>query len=392
MSIELYDYQKEAIKNMHTGCILNGGVGSGKSRTSLAYFFTKMGGQLKPFKKPEICKKLYIITTAKKRDSLEWEEELCLFCLDDVVIDSWNNIKKYENVLYGFFIFDEDRVCGKGAWVKSFLKIAGTGKNDWIILSATPGDTWSDYIPVFIANGFYRNRTEFNLKHVVWDRYTRYPKVSQYLHQGQLLAYRKKILVNMDFVRTTVAHHENVKCNYDAFTYKQVFRDRFDIFNNKPITDAAGLCYCLRRIVNSDPSRVSFVIDKAATAKRIIVFYNYNYELDILKEALNEGFNIAEWNGHKHEEIPDTDNWVYLVQYGAGAEGWNCIKSDTIIFYSQSYSYKQTVQAAGRIDRVNTPYHDLFYYHLKSTASIDIAIKRALDKKKHFNESDFVKF
>jgi len=390
MSIELYDYQKEAIKNMHTGCILNGGVGSGKSRTALAYFFTKMGGQLKPFKKPDRCKKLYIITTAKKRDSLEWEEELCLFLLDDVVIDSWNNIKKYENVKYAFFIFDEDRVCGKGAWVKSFLKIAGTGKNDWIILSATPGDTWSDYIPVFIANGFYRNRTEFNQKHVVWDRYSRYPKVSQYLHQGQLIAYRKKILVSMDFVRTTVAHHENIKCSYDAFMYKQVLRDRFDVFKNKPITDASKLCYCLRRVVNSDPSRVGFVMDMAIKNKKIIVFYNYNYELDQLKEALCK-FNVAEWNGHKHEEIPDGDEWVYLVQYGAGAEGWNCIKTDTIIFYSQSYSYKHTAQAAGRIDRVNTPYHDLYYYHLYSTSSIDIAIKKALSKKKKFNESDFVK-
>lgn len=391
MSIELYDYQKEALDKIHTGCILNGGVGSGKSRTALAYFFTKMEGQLKPFKKPKRCKKLYIITTAKKRDSLEWEEELCLFLLDDVVIDSWNNIKKYENVKYAFFIFDEDRVCGKGAWVKSFLKITAGGYNDWIILSATPGDTWSDYIPVFIANGFYKNRTEFNLKHVVWDRYTRYPKVSQYLHQGQLIAYRKKILVNMDFDRKTVPHHEEIMCGYDRFTYKQVFRDRFDIFENKPITDAAGLCYCLRRVVNSDPSRVSFVIDKAATTKRIIVFYNYNYELDQLKEALC-GFTVAEWNGHKHEEIPDGDEWIYLVQYGAGAEGWNCIRSDTIIFYSQSYSYKQTAQAAGRIDRVNTPYHDLYYYHLSSTSSIDIAIKKALSRKKRFNESDFVKF
>ena len=387
--IKLYGYQEQALGKMHNGCILNGGVGSGKSRTSLAYYFLRMGGSIEPYEHMHNQKPLYIITTAKKRDSGEWIDEILPFKIDNYTVDSWNNIKKYAEVKDAFFIFDEDRVCGKGAWVKAFLKIT-RNNNEWIILSATPGDSWEDYAPVFIANGFYRNRTEFNQKHILWSPYcSKYPKICGYIHTGMLQGYRRKILVNMDYERKTKANHIDIWCDYDPVMYKQICKDRWNVFKEEPITDAGGLCYCLRQCVNSNPDRVAFVLKKASEVGKVIVFYNYNYELDILKEALH-GYNIAEWNGHRHEPIPDTDSWVYLVQYSAGAEGWNCILTDTIIFFSQSYSYKQTIQAAGRIDRLNTPYTELYYYHLISHSGIDIAIRRALNKKKNFNEKDFV--
>lgn len=403
MAIPLYDYQLDAVKRMKNGCILCGGVGSGKSRTSLAYYYVQNGGGVDtedfvPMKNP---RDLYIITTAMKRDKLEWDEELVPFLLsvkpevnyytNNVVIDSWNNIKKYSNVNGAFFIFDEDRVCGSGAWVKAFLKIAK--RNKWIILSATPGDTWSDYIPVFIANGFYKNRTEFSQEHIVYSRFSKYPKIDRYLGTGKLVRLRNDILVDMDFKRPTTAHHEDVYCEYDIPLYKSAMRTRWDPYKNEPIQQASGLCYVLRRIVNEDESRQVALCEIFEKHPRIIVFYNFDYELDILK-GIHYGnkVKVAEWNGHAHQPIPDSKSWVYLVQYTAGAEGWSSIKTDTIVFFSQNYSYKIMQQASGRIDRLNTPFRDLYYYHLKSRASIDIAIGKALKEKKQFNESRFVKW
>ena len=404
MGIELRPYQLEAVKRMRNGCILCGGVGSGKSRTALAYYFIKNGGDINPkkyipMKNP---KDLYIITTARKRDTLEWEGEFSPFLIstneevnyydNKVVIDSWNNIKKYVDVTDAFFIFDEQRVVGSGAWVKSFLKI--TKHNNWILLSATPGDSWQDYIPVFVANGFYKNRTEFIREHVVYSRFTKYPKIDRYLNTGRLIRLRNRILVDMDFKRQTIPHHEDVYCSYDILTYKSIGKDRWNPYKNEPIVNASELCYTWRKLVNSDESRQTALLDICADHPRVIVFYNFDYELDILKSLvyINDGdaMDIAEWNGHKHQEIPKTDKWVYLVQYTAGCEGWNCIRTDTIVFYSQNYSYKVLEQARGRIDRMNTPYINLYYYHLKSRSSIDIAISRALKNKKNFNEMRFV--
>lgn len=410
MGLKLRDYQVEAIQRMKDGCILCGGVGSGKSRTALAYYFFENGGGFLenvsgddyiPMSDPPMD--LYIITTARKRDTLEWEGEMSVFLLstnpevslysNKVIVDSWNNIEKYSDAKNSFFIFDEQRLVSMGAWSKSFLKIAKN--NRWILLSATPGDKWSDYIPVFIANGFYKNKSEFIREHVVYSRFSKYPKIDRYLNTGRLVRLRNSILVNMDFKRQTVSHHEDIYVNYDIQKYKNVIRNRWDPYKNEPIQQAGGLCYTLRRVVNEDESRQVALLELFEKHQKMIIFYNFDYELDILKSIFIPGladskfFELAEWNGHKHQPVPETESWVYLVQYTAGAEGWNCVKTDTIVFYSQNYSYKIMRQSAGRIDRLNTPYTDLYYYHLKSKSGIDLAISKALRDKKKFNEIKF---
>lgn len=403
--MKLRDYQIDAVKNMKNGCILNGGVGSGKSLTSLSYYYLKNSGDEKFLKGGKYVqmsdppKDLYIITTARKRDTLEWEGELAPFLLsvhDDkniysnkVIIDSWNNIQKYKDVKNSFFIFDEQRVVGSGAWVKAFLKIAKF--NEWILLSATPGDTWMDYIPVFLANGFYKNKTEFMREHVVYSRFCKYPKVDRYINTGRLLRLRREILIDMNFKRETVQHHEDIYVKYDVKMYKDIMKRRWDIWKDEPITNASGLCYALRKVVNTHQSRLDALLDIFSRHNKIIVFYNFDYELEILKDIYyGRDVKVAEWNGHKHESIPKSKKWVYLVQYTAGAEGWNCIETDTIVFFSQNYSYKIMHQSAGRIDRLNTPFKDLYYYHLKTHSGIDLAISRAIKSKKKFNEKAFV--
>ena len=399
---KLRDHQQKELAKMHNGCILCGGTGSGKSVTSLAYYFKGCGGQVIPtIGKMKNPKDLYVITTARKRDSGEWLGDMSHFLISPyeectpykmkVVIDSWNNIKKYDEVTNAFFIFDEQRVVGYGSWTKSFLKIAKN--NEWILLSATPGDTYSDYMPVFIANGFYKNKTEFTREHCVYNRYSKFPQIERYINTGRLNRLRRIVLVDMPYEKPAEQHHFDIFCDYDKLAYKELCRTRFNIDTGEPIENASEFCYELRKICNSDISRINFVLDMHKKVDRIIIFYNFDYELEALLNApYDDGVVVAQWNGHIHEEVPrKCSRWIYLVQYAAGAEAWNCILTDTMIFYSQNYSYKMTTQAAGRIDRLTTPYSDLNYYHLKSKSGIDLAISKSLSEKKKFNETKFDK-
>jgi hypothetical protein len=382
--MELKEHQKKALKQLGNGKILWGGVGSGKSRVAVAYYETEQRD-----------KDVYVITTAKKRDTLDWEGEFASIGVGKerdatlhgvLTIDSWNNIDKYSEVTDAFFIFDEQRLVGKGSWVKSFLKIAKS--NRWILLSATPGDTYMDYIPVFIANGFFKNRTAFINEHVVYMPFSKFPKVKNYLNRPRLDKLRNQILVHMPYPKTTVRHTITRLVEYNEELLQHVLKNRWHIYQNRPIRDITELFSVLRRVINSDPSRVRAVRELLNEHPKIVIFYNFNYELEAL-QALADQTTVAEWNGHKHEEIPNTDSWVYLVQYVAGSEGWNCVETDTVIFYSLTYSYKNWEQAHGRIDRLNTPFVNLYYYTFRAKNIVDSAIWRSLKAKKNFNIARF---
>ena len=401
----LYPDQREALKKMFDGCVLNGTVGSGKSRTGIYYYFSKYGGSIEnqvytPMRPhpPD----LYIFTTAKKVHDLEFEEELVPFMLypdkktgktqlygNKVVIASWNVIKKYANVTGAFIIFDENKINGKGAWAKTFLKL--TKNNEWILLSASNGDRWQDYETLFVAEGFFRTRSEFRERHLIYNQYSKFPDVTGYRDETRLFRLRDRILIDMDFKRHTTPHHEDIFVDYDKEKYREAMRKRWDPYKNEPISQASVLCYILRRIVNEDESRQTKLIEILEDHPKAIIFYNFDYELDILLNlGYEEGTVVAQYNGHKHEPLPKTKTWTYLVNYGSGAEGWNCLTTDTIIFYSQQYSYKTLEQAQGRIDRLNSPFIDLYYYHIKSRSGIDLAISKALKEKKQFNEKRWV--
>lgn len=526
--VELDSAQVTAIRELRNGKILCGEPGSGKSRAALAYFFKENGGYLNALDdrngvancgngvlitRPDwvigdddgLMKwnpmDLYIITTAKKRDDMEWEAEMLPFLMQKgdfrrceacgegdfkhdestgggfshgdelekgdfsraeggiagdsvtnvthkdsfltdlvlscsvsdfsgvesekiskndekndlracflgnfaryshkVVVDSWNNIKKYVGVRGAFFIFDEQRVVGYGAWSRAFIKI--TRANKWILLSATPGDTWSDYISVFIANNFYHSKKEFLDEHAIWSRWAKYPKIENYRGVGRLLAQRNDILIKMPVKKDTTRDRIYLECGYDKVVYRRIFKDRWNPFDDIPIEQPSQMCYLLRRVVNSDQSRIDTVKELIRRHKKLIIFYNFDYELEILKRCCSSmGRQYWQWNGKVHERIVkdisessgddsrgSSEGWVYIVQYTAGCEGWNCIETNVIVFYSLSYSYRQTVQAEGRIDRRNTSFKQLFYYFLVSYSSIDISIKKALNQKKNFNENDF---
>lgn len=402
MTVELYPHQRKAVEELSHGKVLVGGVGSGKTLTALVYYVEKvLGGTVGDTSTMLTGKPLYVFTTARKRDEGDWQADALKVGLrgllgplkgisgayPSVVVDSYNNIGKYEDVKGAFIILDEQRMVGSGSWVKTFLNLAK--HNDWIMLSATPGDRWEDYIPVFIANGFYKNRTEFKREHIIYDTHTKYPKVLRYISTGRLLKYRNKILVPMHHERHTKRHLIVKDVSYDKDLYWRVSKKRWNPYSEEPIKNISELAYVKRRVSNSDNSRLDFVKEIMKKHARLIIFYNFDYELETLR-TLSEFRTVREWNGYKHEQVPNESKWIYLVQYMSGAEAWNCVTTNAIVFYSQTYSYRAFEQSQGRIDRLNTPYTDLYYYILKSRSPIDSAIFKALSEKKSFNEKSFL--
>ena len=378
--VELREHQQEAVDSLDNGRILYGGVGAGKSLTALAYYMKK-----------EAPKDVYVITTAKKRDSLEWHGEAAKYGIGEagatvagvLCVDSWHNIARYESVRDAFFIFDEQRLSGHGAWVKSFFKIAKA--NRWILLTATPGDTWIDYAPVFIANGWYKNFHDFKLRHVVYRPYVKFPSILRYVATDRLETLRNEILVEMPYMSHATRMENWLDMGYDRAWWDVITKNRWNPWTDQPIRDASEFFRLMRRLVNSDPSRLEMVKNLMRCHPKLVVFYNFDYELELLR-TLSEHGNVAEWNGHNHEPIPTTDNWVYLVQYQSGSEGWNCSETDAMVLYSLTYSYKNFRQSLGRIDRMDSPFEILYYYFLVSDALIDRKIREALAEKRDFNE------
>ena len=402
LSRELRPHQQEALEKIRNGSVVNGGVGSGKTLVSLAYYVQEVcKGTLDRSEPMANPKPLIVITTAKKRDDLDWESEalfLGLFTDPEVsyggqefIVDSWNNIKKYVDRTDAFFIFDEQKVVGSGVWVKSFLKIVKN--NEWILLSATPADTWIDYVPLFIAHGFYRNRTDFIENHVIWTFHGKYRKIRGFYGVRHLEKHRDQILVEMPFERHTTRHLIAEPVAYDADLFNAVWRKRWNVYTNEPLIDVAEMHRIGRRVVNEDPSRLTKIEKLSLKHPRLIIFYTFDYELELLRTLLCRlDIPVAEWNGHRHEPIPETERWLYLVQYQAGSEGWNCTTTNAVVYYSLTYSHKIFEQSQGRIDRLDSPFEDLYYYVLISDSKIDKLIWKSLVAKKNFHEGRNTKF
>lgn len=376
MAVTFKDYQKRAINQMHNGCILCGGVGAGKSLTSLGYI-----------DKVYPSGTVYIITPARKRNTGEWFDDIRKNDMDETrfVVDSWNNLSKYKDVKDAFFLFDEQKVSGKGTWAKSLIRIAKS--NQWILLSATPGDTYDDYATVLIANGFVRNRTTWYDEYCV-TKSQPFFHIVDHKNKDVIDMMIRRIFIKMDYQSDKKRIERVIPIQArSAGEEKEILMTHKAPGAQMPFTTfAAAIAYV--RMNCYDKSKKTEALRKIIEKhKKIIVFYNFLSEkLEIERAAIDANVTINFYNGQRHDPIPDTDEWVYGVQYNSGAEAWNCITTNAMVFYSPNYSYKTMEQAHGRIDRVNSPYECLYYYMLLNELNIDNKVMNALSSKKDFNE------
>lgn len=361
---------------------------------AIVMFIEKIiGGSIDPPALPTEPVDLYVITTPKKRDDLDWPKEAARFGISTnpeasmggitLIVDSWNNIKKHTKVQDAFFIFDEQRAIGSGVWSKSFIAIAK--RNRWVMLSATPADRWMDLVPVFIAKGFYKNKTQFVREHVVYSPYTKYPSIRMYLDIPTLKRHRDETFVIMPFKRRTKTNIVDVPVMYDREATKLLKKTEWNPYKDYPIRNHPEYVHVLRRLIYSHASRISELIKIHIKAKRLIIFYNFNYELDIMREGFANLTEVSEHNGHNHDPVPTGDNWVYLVQYISGSEAWECFSTNHMAFYSANPSYRATIQAMGRINRMTTTYKNLYYYRLMSESAPDKGMMKSFGNKEDFN-------
>lgn len=391
-------HQRDAIRKISNGNVVVGATGSGKSLVGLVYYYTNiLEGSVEPFRKPTKSVSLYIITTATKRDSLDWNSECAEFALSTnqeasvngikVVIDSWNNIKKYKDIRGGFFLFDEQKTTGYKRWSKIFIRIAKN--NRWILITATPSDRWMDLLSVFIANGFYKNKRDFVNQHVTYNPYVKYPSITGYRNVNKLRILKKRIFVIIDYQSPSIIENKVISVDYDVDALTQIEKTEWNPFTDSPIINLSEFASVLRRSLNSHPSRINEAIRIRNTVKKLIVFYNFNFELEILKHGYS-GIKIGELNGHRHDALPVGSDWVYLVQYNSGNEAWECFTTNHMLFYSLNYSFRIMTQAKGRINRLTSGFNYMYYYYLVSNHWLDKGIQKALNKKRDFNNKEIL--
>ena len=376
--IKLLKYQEEAIQKLHSGSVLYGATGSGKSLTGLAYYM-RCWSHLD----------LYIITTSKKRNAGEWEEEIAkLGCPPPKAIDSWNRLKNYRMVSDAFFLFDEHKVGGHGKWAQSMITIAK--KNKWILLTATPGDVWDDYASIFIANEFVKNKTTWNEDFCIFDRISKYPKIIGYQREDVLKNMRDAVLVPMEYQseKVPIPYVIPYKVDHEEEAYVLARRKSLRHPEMRAFRNTSAMFAYMRMNLPDKESKIQALADVLKKEPKAIIFYNFTpekYEIENAARQVNIPF--FQYNGQIKDNVPDGDTWVYAVQYTAGAEAWNCITCRTVIFYSMNYSYKVMTQAKGRIDRCNSPFDELhYYYFISPDFEIDQEILNALTRKEKFNE------
>jgi hypothetical protein len=376
----LKPHQLTALRKLSNGNILRAGVGTGKSRVAVRYYLENHPHQ-----------DVYVITTARKRDSKDWEGEFASEVVGKhadttiagiLTVDSWNNIDKYCDVVDAFFVFDEQRLVGTGKWVKSFLKIVKN--NGWILLTATPGDTWLDYIPVFIANGFFKNRTEFKREHVVYAPHVRFPKVQRYIAEGRLIRYRNQILVDMPYPKMTTRHESTIWVPHNEKLVEEVTKSRWHLYYDRPIRDIAELYSVRRRVINSDPGRVEALRKLLKDWPRQVVFYNFDYELELLR-----GFTKRHRGSGVERTQARTDPDEQRVGVSRPVCSWRRsveLHRDQCDHLLQPDLLLQNVGTGARKDRqIGHSVHRSALFVLRSRSYWDRQIWASLNRKESFN-------
>lgn len=400
MAKELYEFQKDAIKQLLRGKhFIISGVGSGKTAMALIWAEYKQKQTRKT--------KLLIVTTASKSKTGDFEREADEWApalkksLSSFSVLSWHKLKTWVDAhakSLGDYIVIFDEVQRGSAGVssgmgKAFLKITG-GNNTWAAFTGTPGDTWLKFYPYFTACGLVKGKTSFLANYANVQTYKGYPEIVSWRYEDKLKEMWAKISYAPD---TQKVMSELPEQTHKVFTFKRppkynkTIKTRYS--EDGEFLDTAGaFCAELRRqcFTKDKQEWIKDFVDGLESG--CVFFYNFvktgNMLEEIIQKALPKGARVWRIDG-KHHDIPTATTIgpkdMVLCQWQSGSEALNLQFLHYWVAVELCYSYSTANQARGRIRRLGQK-HPQWYGYLLTEGTIEQDILQCLKNKGEFSE------
>lgn len=394
----LYDSQEEVIQEIEGNSkILELGTGSGKTLISLQEYLDHHSQH-----------PLLIICPNSKFREGGWDREVAVIekhygvKIDYEVIPYshlWTKRKVPKKPTYKtndklgdykgrFIIFDEihfvkNPTSERGKTAQLLIK----NSKGFLGLSATPlSNGWEDSMNYFIMFGMAKNKTSFIREYASGlDHYYK-----PYGWKGDLLSPMwEAISIFRDKHDMTDLPKLTLQDVYfkKSTRYSKILKDRIceDI-----VYDTVPKLYAgLRQYANLKHKGEYLNELLEGTSENVVVFYNFNTELDEIMKAIPKGKKVFIANG-KGYSIPQKGKWgnvknsVSVVQYQSGGTGIEMQYAYTVVFFSPTYSYQDYEQSMGRVYRTGQE-ENVTAYLFKTRGTVETAIWKSLEKKKDFN-------
>lgn len=378
--INLYSYQEEYFKHVKPNYIYDMDTGTGKTIMGLHHHQTY-------FKD----KPLLIVAPASKINEGGWQRTIDEHypnieydtCTYNMLGKKWSQYKDW------FVIFDE---CHRlknscGVWGKAGYNLTKISAG-FILLSATAiPNGWEDSINYFKMFGLAKNKTQFIRNEAITTMDYGYMEILGWKNENKLKNMWKSISRHLSKDEATDLPplvFENVYFKASA-TYKTIKKDR--IYNDVLYDNQMKLRHGLRLNTNLK-NKIEYIKDFVdSTNDNIIIFYNYDEELKLLKENIDKKTYLC--NGSikdypKKSEWDSIKNTVTLANYKSGSEAVEFTYANIIVYFSPTESYTEYYQSYGRCYR-NGQTKKVTAYKFITDNTIEADIYKALDSKQDFN-------
>lgn len=408
--MKLYKFQQDIVNQLHNKyrCAVFSGCGTGKTiicgellkyhtgKILLVCQASKVDDWIEHFTTYYPSVKLFNLRKAQQLEQFNAYQSRC------IGVVNYDLIYRREINRFNTLVLDESSEIKYDNTKKSrtILKMVSP-KTSVILLSGTPcGGHYENLYTQAKLLGLGMTKTEYWNRYVNWyeipipGRPYSIKKVVGYKNVDDLINRLSKcgaVFVKSEDVLDLPEQTFTVKTVDKPIALKRFERDGSVVVYGKEYVAANVLVELTasRQLCNSKDKQQAFIDLINSINDRVVVFYNFDSELDTLKTLVKDR-PIAEVNGHTNTEqiYHDNDNCVLFVQYQAGARGLNLQDGNKIIYYSLTLSSDLFEQSKKRIHRIGTKY-PCFYWILQTKDSVEESIYKSLNRQEDYNEELF---